>query len=73
MHLVHSAAPSAHLGNVRQFTPELILDRLVDVLLGIDELLHLLTRDDAAGLRCIEPHLRQAFDATDAALRAFTD
>jgi len=58
---------------VRQFSHERILDRLVDVLLGADEVLWLLVQDDAADLRCIEPHVRQVFDMTDTALRALTD
>jgi len=73
MHLVPNAAPPEHLAPVLQFTPERILDRLVDVLLGADEILHMLAQHDAAGLRSIESHVRQALDATDAALRALTD
>ena len=73
MHLVHSAVPADYLAPVRQFSHERILDRLVDVLLGADEVLGMLVQDDAADLRWIEPHVRQAFDATDAALRALTD
>jgi len=73
MHLVHCAAPPGHLAPVRQFSHEQILDRLVDVLIGADHVLLLLLQDDAADLRGIEPYVRQAFDATDAALRALTD
>ena len=50
-----------------------LADRLADVMFDLEEILGLLTGDNAKELRCIVPRLRSAFSEIDAAMKHICD
>ena len=52
---------------------ERVLDRLADVLLDTDEILAMLTGEDAIEGRWVELHVQRAFDEIDVAMRGMSD
>jgi hypothetical protein len=82
-----SAFPERHMnGNVKPyFEPlpsvqrralpahERVLDRLADLLLDADEVLHMLRADDAESVRWLEPHLEIVYNKVNDVMKKLCD
>jgi len=61
----------ARLGDLP--THECVLDRLADALFDVDDVLGLLSREDAKAVRWIEPKLRTIYEEIDKVMQQICD